>query len=110
VLDQLITRYGAPKQITGDNGPEFTSQGLDPGVEAQQVALDFIEPGKPVHNGYLESFNGKFRDERLNVHRFLSLAQARQIIHDWKEDYNTQRPHSALNQQPPVVFAHTIPA
>jgi len=72
--------------------------------------LDFIEPGKPSQNGYLESFNGKFRDECLNVHWFLSLAQARQIILDWKEDDHTQRPHSALQQLPPAVFAQSIPA
>jgi putative transposase len=113
VLDQLVERHGAPKQITIDNGPEFTGQVLDAWAYRQQVALDFIEPGKPAQNGYLESFNGTFRDECpicLNVHWFLNLAQARQIIQDWKENYNTQRPHSALNQQPPAVFAHTIPA
>lgn len=110
VLDQLVEQHGAPKQITIDNGPEFTGQVLDAWAYAQQVSLDFIEPGKPMQNGYLESFNGKFRDECLNVHWFLSLAQARQIIDAWREDYNTQRPHSALNQQPPAVFAQTIPA
>jgi putative transposase len=110
VLTQLVERHGAPQQITIDNGPEFTGQVLDAWAYAQQVTLDFIEPGKPMQNGYLESFNGKFRDECLNVHWFLSLAQARQIIDAWREDYNTQRPHSALNQQPPAVFAQTIPA
>ena len=108
VLDQLVTRYGTPKQITVDNGPEFAGQVLDAWAYAQQVTLDFIEPGKPAQNGYLESFNGKFRDECLNVHWFVSLADARQIIHAWKEDYNTQRPHSALNQLPPAIFAQTI--
>lgn len=74
------------------------------------MALDFIEPSKAVQNGCLERFSGKFRDECLNVHWFLGLVQARQIIHDWREDYNSQRPYSALNQQSPAVFAHTIPA
>lgn len=110
VLGQLVVWYGAPRQITVDNGREFTGQVLDAWAYHQQVTLDFIEPGKPAQNDYLESFNGKFRDECLNVYWFMSLAQARQIIEAWREDYNTQRPHSALNQQPPTVFAQTIPA
>ena len=108
VLEQLVARYGAPKQITIDNGPEFTGQVLDAWAYTQHVSLDFIEPGKPSQNGHLESFNGKFRDECLNVHWFLSLAQARQVIDAWREDYNTLRPHSALNQQPPALFAQAI--
>lgn len=75
-----------------------------------ELVLDFIEPGKPTQNAYLESFNGKFRDECLNTHWFVSLAQARQVIGVWKEDYNTQRPHSALNQLSPAIYAHTISA
>ncbi len=108
VLEQLVARYGAPKQITLDNGPEFTGHALDAWAYAQQVTLDFIDPGKPSQNGHLESFNGKFRDECLNLHWFLGLAQARQIIDAWREDYNTQRPHSALHQQPPALFAQAI--
>jgi putative transposase len=110
VLDQLVDHYGAPMQITVDNGPEFVGLALDVWAAARHVTLDFIEPGKPTQNGSLESFNGTFRDECLNTHWFVSLAQARQIIADWKEDYNTQRPHSALQQLPPAVYAHTIPA
>jgi putative transposase len=68
VLDQLITWYGVPKQLTIDNGPEFAGQLLDTWAYAHEVTLDFIEPGKPTQNGYLESFNGKFRDECLNMH------------------------------------------
>lgn len=108
VLDQLVERHGPPKQITLDNGPEFTGQVLDAWAYAHQVTLDFIEPGKPSQNGHLESFNGKFRDECLNVHWFLSLAQARQVIDAWREDYTTQRPHSALNQLPPALFAQAV--
>ncbi len=99
-----------PQQITVDNGPEFAGLALDVWAAARKVTLDFIEPGKPSQNGYLESFNGKFRDECLNAHWFLTLAQARQIIIEWKEDYNTQRPHSALQQLPPAIFAQSIPA
>jgi transposase InsO family protein len=74
----------------------------------QNTFLDFIEPGKPTQNGHLESFNGKFRDECLNLHWFTSLQHARQIIAAWKEDYNTLRPHSALHQQPPAIYAQTL--
>ena len=101
LLDQLILWHGAPKQITLDNGPEFTGQALDAWAYQHQVTLDFIDPGKPMQNGYLESFNGKFRDECLNVHWFRSLADARQTITAWKESYNTERPHSALGGRTP---------
>src|SRR5215831_4545285 len=99
VLDQLVASYGAPKQITVDNGPEFAGQVLDAWAYAHGVTLDFIEPGKPTQNGYIESFNGKFRDECLDLHWFGSLPHARAVIQAWKEEYNTQRPHSALRQQ-----------
>jgi len=79
LLDHLIHWHGAPKQITLDNGPEFTAQALDVWAYQRQVTLDFIEPGRPMQNGHLESFNGKFRDECLNIHWFRSLADARQI-------------------------------
>jgi putative transposase len=69
------------------------------------VQLHFIRPGKPVENAYIESFNGKFRDECLNEHWFVSLEQARQVIEAWRQDYKEVRPHSALGQQPPAEFA-----
>ncbi len=106
-LDQLVERYGAPKQITVDNGPEFTGQALDAWAYRNGVQLDFIDPGKPMQNGYQESFNGKFRDECLNLHWFMNLDDARRIIARWEEEYNTTRPHSALGNQAPV-YAHTI--
>jgi putative transposase len=96
-----------PKRITLDNGPEFAGRTLDAWAYSHQVVLDFIEPGKPTQNGHLESFNGKFRDECLNLHWFTSLQHARQIITAWREDYNTQRPHSALHQLPPSIYAQT---
>jgi putative transposase len=97
--EHLVARYGTLRQNTIDNGLEFSSQILDTWADAQQVTLDFIELGKPSQNGHLESFNSEFRDECSNVHWFLSLAQARQITDAWREGYNTQPPHSALNQQ-----------
>jgi putative transposase len=108
VLDQLVAWYGAPKQITVDNGPEFSGRMLDAWAYVHGVTLDFIEPGKPTQNGHIESFNGKFRDECLNLHWFGSLPQARAIIHAWKEEYNTERPHSALRQQTPAAFAQSL--
>jgi transposase InsO family protein len=94
LLQQLICWHGVPKQIALDNGPEFTGQVLDVWAYEHNVTLDFIEPGtssKPMQNGYMESFNGKFRGECLNVHWFRSLADARQIVEDWRQSYNTQR-------------------
>lgn len=108
VLDQFVSWQGAPKQITVDNGPEFAGQVLDAWAYAHGVTLDFIEPGKPTQNAHIESFNGRFRDECLDLHWFGSLAHARTIIHAWKEDYNTQRPHSALQQQAPAVYAQSL--
>lgn len=108
VLDQLVAWYSTPKQITVDNGPEFAGRALDAWAYAHGVTLDFIEPGKPTQNAHIESFNGRFRDECLDLHWFGSLAQARAIIQIWKEDYNTQRPHSALQQQAPVVYAQSL--
>jgi putative transposase len=105
VLEHLIHWHGAPKRITLDNGPEFTGQALDVWAYAHDIKLDFIDPGKPMQNGYLESFNGKFRDECLNVHWFRTLAHARELIEAWRESYNTQRPHSALGGRTPTQHA-----
>jgi putative transposase len=108
LLDQLVAWHGTPKQITVDNGPEFAGQALDAWAYAHGVTLDFIEPGKPTQNAHIESFNGKFRDECLDLHWFGSLAHARAVIEAWKEEYNTQRPHSALRQQTPAAFAQSL--
>src|SRR6476660_9343338 len=88
-----------------DNGPEFTGKVLDTWAYSQRVVLEFIRPGKPMENGYIESFNGKFRDECLNSHWFTSLADARHTIEEWRCDYNEQRPHSSLGQLTPADFA-----
>jgi putative transposase len=107
-LDQLAERHGTPKQITLDNGPEFTGRVLDARAYAHGVQLDFIDPGKPMQNGHQESGSGKFRDECLNLHWFLNLDDARRIIARWEEEYNTMRPHSALGDQAPAVYARTV--
>ena len=86
-----------------DNGPEFVSQAVDQWAFANGVRLHFIEPGKPVQNAFIESFNGKFRDECLNQNWFVSLAEARQVIEAWRVDYNTARPHSSLGYRNPAA-------
>ena len=105
VLDRLAAERGVPEHITVDNGPEFAGRVLDAWAYAHQVQLHFIEPGKPVQNAYIESFNGRLRDECLNEHWFTSLPAARSIVEAWRGDYNTVRPHSALRYRTPEEFA-----
>ncbi len=101
VLERLAEMRGLPRSITVDNGPEFISKALDAWAYEQGLTLRFIEPGKPQQNAYIESFNGKFRDECLNEHWFLSMHHAQAIIADWRLEYNEARPHSALGYQTP---------
>jgi putative transposase len=109
VLDRLADTRGLPKSITVDNGPEFYGQVLDQWAYRKGVELSFIRPGKPNENAYIESFNGKFRDECLNEHWFLSLAHARTVIEAWRIEYNTERPHSSLGNRTPEEFATSKP-
>ena len=108
VLEKLAFQRGLPEVITVDNGPEFAGKILDAWAYEHHVQLRFIDPGKPVQNAYVESFNGRLRDECLNEHWFSTLAEARAIIGAWREDYNTVRPHSALGDLTPNEFAKTI--
>jgi putative transposase len=105
VLDAVVAERGVPDSIRVDNGPEFAGKALDAWAYGHKVTLDFITPGKPVENAHIESFNGKFRDECLNQNWFTSLADARAVIAEWRHDYNTIRPHSALGHQSPAAFA-----
>ena len=105
VLDRLQATIGLPQSIVLDNGPEFAARTLEAWAYAAGVTLCFIRPGKPIENAYIESFNGTFRDECLNEHWFLSLADAQAVIEAWRVDYNTVRPHSALADQTPHQFA-----
>jgi putative transposase len=107
ILDRIAAARPLPKQIVVDNGPEFTSRVLDAWAYQHRVELHFIRPGKPVDNAFIESFNGKFRDECLNEHWFVSLADAQRLIEAWRVDYNTVRPHSALDDQTPHQFAES---
>src|SRR5437870_12162024 len=101
VLQRLIDTRGKPTMLITDNGPEFISRALDAWAYAHGVDLHFIEPGKPNQNAYVESFNGRLRDECLNEHWFMSCGQARETIETWRLDYNAVRPHSALGDVPP---------
>lgn len=108
VLEQLREQRGLPGQIIVDNGTEFTSKALDQWAYQHQVQLHFITPGRPMENGYIESFHGKFRDECLNEHWFLTLDDARETIESWRLDYNQIRPHSALAYRTPEAFAQAM--
>ena len=103
VLDEAALERGTyPSRVVLDNGPECTSQVLDQWAYEHGVELAFIRPGKPTENGLVESFNGKFRDECLNLHWWVGLDEARRCIEAWREDYNHVRPHSALGDLPPA--------
>ena len=105
VLERLAEIRGLPQSVTVDNGPEFISKVLDEWAYRRQLQLRFIEPGKPQQNAYIESFNGKFRDECLNEHWFLSMRHARRVIAEWRDEYNQERPHSSLGYLTPSSFA-----
>lgn len=105
VLERVIGERGRPEAIVVDNGPEFRGRLLAGWSEERRVRLEFIEPGKPSQNAFIESFNGRLREECLNANWFLSLADARRKIAAWRKDYNEQRPHSSLGYLPPCQFA-----
>ena len=108
VLERLAETRGLPLEIVLDNGPEMIGKALDEWAWRNGVRLNFIEPGKPVQNAFIESFNGRFRDECLNENWFLDLDDAREIIEAWRIDYNTRRPHSALGYATPEEFASSL--
>jgi putative transposase len=104
-LDGIVAERGKPMMIVSDNGTELTCNAMLKWAEENGVEWHYIAPGKPQQNGFMESFNGKLRDECLNEHVFCSLAQARRIIEAWRIDYNTLRPHSSLGYLTPEEFA-----
>ena len=105
VLEAASLEYGRPSVLVSDNGPEFISKALDAWAYRNRVELHFIQPGKPTQNAFVESFNGRFRDECLNEHWFESLNEARAVIEEWRSDYNGYRPHSSLGDITPEEFA-----
>ncbi len=109
-LIALIERRGKPGLIVSDNGTEFTSNAVLSWAPEAKVTWHFIAPGKPMQNGFCESFNGRMRDELLNETLFLGLDHAREKIAAWVDDYNNRRPHSALAYQTPAAYAASLPA
>jgi putative transposase len=105
ILDRVVAEFGRPAMIVSDNGTELTSNAMLKWAEENDVEWHYIQPGKPQQNGFMESFNGKLRDECLNEHVFSTLAEARCIIEAWRIDYNTVRPHSSLGYLTPEEFA-----
>jgi len=108
VLDYVSGLRGRPRSLLTDNGPEFAGLALDRWAHDRQVEHRFISPGKPSQNGYIESFNGKLRDECLNENEFINLHHARELIETFREDYNQLRPHSSLGDLTPAEFAAQI--
>ena len=108
--DRLLVTIGLPQAIVMGNGPEFAGPTLDAWAYAHGVTLRFIRPGKPIENAYVESFNGKFRDECLGMQWFKSRADARVLIEDWRKEFNAVRPHASLGQLTPLEFARKVQA
>lgn len=108
ILEQLARIRGLPKAIRTDNGKEFCSRAMLSWAHARGVQLFLIEPGKPNQNAYIESFNGRFRDECLNEHWFTSLTHARVIVEAWRREYNEERPKKALGGLTPSAYAQTM--
>ena len=109
-LMALIGRRGKPGMIVSDNGTEFTSNAILSWAKGHAVDWHYIAHGRPMQNGYIESFNGRMRDELLNESLFIDLDQARQLIDTWVTDYNTARPHSSLGYKTPAAYATALTA
>ncbi len=107
-LQYLFSVRGAPEHLRSDNGPEFVAHDIQRWLKRSEVNTLYINKGSPWENGYVESFNGKLRDELLNRELFLSLAEARYVLDEWRLDYNHRRPHSALDWQTPAAFAANL--
>ena len=105
VLERLREERGLPERVICDNGSEFTGRAFDAWAYSRDLKIEYIQPGKPIQNCFVESFLGSFRDECLKLHWFLSLRDARHTIERWRQDYNRVRPHSALDDLPPADFA-----
>ncbi len=107
-LDAIAELRGYPKTIVMDNGPEMVSIAMLRWAAERHVRLHHIAPGKPVQNAFIESFNGRLRDECLNEHDFQTLFEVRSVLADWREQYNTKRPHKALGWKTPEEFARSF--
>src|SRR6266852_9805715 len=103
-LDRLTIERGKPKMVVSDNGSELTSNAILTWADQTRVDWHYIAPGKPMQNAFIESFNGRLRDELLNETLFTSLAQARVALEEWRRDYNTVRPHSRIGWLTPAAY------
>ncbi|MGA2894983.1 MAG: IS3 family transposase, partial [Xanthobacteraceae bacterium] len=110
VLERVGREVGLPATIRVDQGTEFVSRDLDLWAYQRGVTLDFSRPGKPTDNAFIEAFNGRFRAECLNAHWFLSLADAREKLEDWRKYYNEERPHGAIGQKTPIMLLNHVGA
>ena len=108
VLDRVMADRGRPRSLVCDNGPEFVGRLFDAWAHATGIALQFIRPGRPVENAFIESFNGRFRAECLNAHWFDTLDHARVVIEAWRREYNEDRTHSSLGRRTPAEFTHAL--
>ena len=106
-LERIIEIRGVPDRILSDNGTEFTSTAILKWCNEKGIKWDYIQPGKPYQNGYIESFNGKLRDECLNENWFTSLQEAKRLVEEWREEYNERRPHSSLGGKTPGEVARS---
>lgn len=107
-LTELIKSRGRPEEILSDNGTEFTCNAVLNWAQEERIKWSYIQPGKPMQNGYIESFNGKLRDECLNENMFESLLEAKVLVERWRKDYNEQRPHSSLGGLTPEAYAREM--
>ena len=103
-LDRAMEMYEQPMAINSDDAAKFTSNVFDQWAYRRGIRLDSVAPGRPMDNGFIESFNGKLRDECLNMHWFESLAEARKVIEGWRTEYNEMRPHSSLGNRVPAAY------
>jgi putative transposase len=108
VLERLIAERGRPENVRSDNGPEFTSRRMLAWSEDWKVGLVHIQPGRPMQNGYVESFHGRLRDECLNASWFRTLNDVRCTLATWRHEYNCERPHSSLDYRTPNEFRKTL--
>lgn len=106
VLNGLINQRGKPQNIRSDNGPEFTSHRLQQWCEQNGINLQYIQPGRPMQNAYIERKNGSIRRELLNAYLFYSLSEVKEMSKEWQKDYNGERPHKSLGYQSPIEYAH----
>lgn len=107
-LEQIIDWRGKPQHIRVDNGPEFTSKDFELWAREQQISIQYIQPGKPMQNGFIERFNGSYRREILDAYVFFELAEVRELTEQWIQQYNNHRPHEALNDLTPNEWKHQI--